>query len=76
MPYEDRLEAERVWRDTQRRVAINAQDLPGMRESRIAHVRPKAKDGNDKAITPQGDWRTKQCFWLNASYIAEVAASI
>jgi DNA mismatch repair protein MutH len=76
MPYEDRLEAERVWRDTQRRVAINAQDLPGMRESRVAHVRPKAKDGNDKAITPQGDWRTKQCFWLNASYIAEVAASI
>ncbi len=76
MPYADRLEAERVWRDTQRRVAINAQDLPGMRESHIAHVRPKAKDGNDKAITPQGDWRTKQCFWLNASYIAEVAASI
>lgn len=76
MPYEDRKEAERVWHDTQRRVAINAHDLPGMTESHVAHVRPKAKDGRDKALTPQGDMRTKQCFWLNASYIAEVVASI
>jgi DNA mismatch repair protein MutH len=76
MPYEDRLEAERVWRDTQKRVAINAHDLPGMTESHVAHVRPKAKDGNDKGLTPQGDMRTKQCFWLNASYIAEVVATI
>jgi DNA mismatch repair protein MutH len=76
MPYEDRLEAERVWRDTQKRVAINAHDLPGMTESHVAHVRPKAKDGNDKGLTPQGDMRTKQCFWLNASYIAEVVATV
>ena len=76
MPYEDRLEAERVWSDTQRRVAINAHDLPGMTESHVAHVRPKAKDGNDKGLTPQGDMRTKQCFWLNASYIADVVSSI
>jgi DNA mismatch repair protein MutH len=72
MPYADRLEAERVWRDTQARVAINAHDLPGMTESHVAHVRPKAKNGNDKGLTPQGDMRTKQCFWLNASYIAKV----
>jgi DNA mismatch repair protein MutH len=76
MPYEDRLEAERVWRDTQRRVAINAHDLPGMTESHVAHVRPKAKNASDKGLTPQGDLRTKQCFWLNASYIAGVVASI
>ncbi len=76
MPYEDRLEAERVWRDTQRRVGTNAHDLPGMTESRVAHVRPKARNGKDRGITPQGDFRTKQCFWLNASYIAEVVASI
>lgn len=76
MPYEHRLEAERVWRDTRRRVGINAHDLPGMSESRVAHVRPKAKDGKDKGLTPQGDFRTKHCFWLNASYIADVVASI
>ena len=76
MPYADRLEAERVWHDTQRRSGIDAHDLPSMKESHVAHVRPKAKDGSDKALTPQGDLRTKQCFWLNASYIAEVVASI
>lgn len=76
MPYEDRLEAERVWLETRKRVALNAHDLPGMSESRVAHVRPKARNGNDKAITPQGDYRTKQCFWLNARYIGEVVAGI
>jgi DNA mismatch repair protein MutH len=76
MPYVDRLEAKRVWQETKKRVAINAHDLPGMTESRVAHVRPKAKDGNDKAITPQGDMRTKQCFWLNSSYIAQVVFEI
>jgi hypothetical protein len=47
-----------------------------MTESNVAHVRPKAKDGNDKGLTPQGDMRTKQCFWLNASYIADVLSTI
>jgi DNA mismatch repair protein MutH len=76
MTYADRLEAERVWTDTQRRVSINAHDLPGMKESHVAHVRPKAKNGGDRGLTPQGDLRTKQCFWLNASYIADVVSSI
>ena len=76
MPYQDRLEAERVWLDTQRRVAVDSHDLPGMTESHVAHVRPKARDGQDKALTPQGDFRTKQCFWLNASYIADVVSTI
>lgn len=76
MPYDDRKEAERVWLDTQKRVAIDAFNLPGLRESKIAHVRPKAKDGKDKALTPQGSFRTKQCFWLNAKYIGDVLAEI
>ena len=76
MPYSDRLEAQRVWLDTQRRVAVNSHDLPGMTESQVAHVRPKARNGKDKGLTPQGDFRTKQCFWLNASYIADVVSII
>jgi DNA mismatch repair protein MutH len=76
MPYPDRLEARRVWLDTQERVGIDAFDLPGMTESSVAHVRPKAKDGNDKALTPQGTYRTKQCFWLNSEYIGRVIAEI
>lgn len=69
MPYEDRLEAKRVWEDTKRRVAIDAFDLPRISESLIAHVRPKARDGKDTLLTPQGNQRVKQCFWLNAGYI-------
>ena len=69
MPYEDRVEAQRVWEDTKRRVALDARDLPGLTESPVAHVRPKGRDGNDKIPTPQGAMVLKQCFWLNASYV-------
>jgi len=76
MPYEDRKEAEKVWLETQKRVGIDAFNLPGLKESYVAHVRPKAKDGQDKALTPQGSYLTKQCFWLNAKYIGDVVAEI
>lgn len=75
MPYNDRLEAQRVWEDTKRRVAIDATDLPGMTESPVAHVRPKGKDGNDKIPTPQGGLHLRQAFWLNARYIASIINS-
>jgi DNA mismatch repair protein MutH len=72
MPYRDRLEAQRVWEDTKRRVATDATDLPGITESPVAHVRPKGKDGNDKIPTPQGGLHLRQAFWLNASYIGSL----
>lgn len=37
----------------------------------IAHIRPKGKDANDLAITPQGTKERKKCFWLNSKYIKE-----
>lgn len=72
MPYKDRLEAQRVWEETKRRVLINAKDLPKVGDSYLAHVRPKARDGNDKIQTPQGDMHLKQCFWLNQNYLHKV----
>lgn len=72
MPFEDRLEAQRVWEDTKYRVGIDATDLPKMTDSSVAHVRPKGKDGNDKIATPQGGMHLKQAFWLNSSYIASI----
>jgi DNA mismatch repair protein MutH len=72
MPFDDRLEAKRVWEETKRLVAIDASNLPKTKDSNVAHVRPKARDGNDKLITPQGDFQVKQCFWLNSSYITKV----
>lgn len=75
MPYVDRLEAQRVWEDTKRRVAIDATDLPGITESHVAHVRPKGRDGNDKIPTPQGGMHLRQAFWLNASFIGSIINS-
>ena len=72
MPYQDRLEAMRVWEETKRRVMINARDLPRTSESKVAHVRPHAKNKKDVDLTPQGELIVKRCFWLNGSYIADV----
>ncbi len=46
-------------------------NLPKMTESRVAHVRPHGRDGSDKLPLPDGRMMTKQCFWLNNTYIAE-----
>ena len=43
--------------------------MPKVRESTVAHVRPHGRDGDDKATLPDGRMMTKQCFWLNNSYI-------
>lgn len=72
MPYEDREESRRVWQETKRRVAIDASSLPKSTESRVAHVRPKARNSQDTLPTPQGDMLIKKCFWLNRSYIGDV----
>lgn len=46
-------------------------DLPKQSENRVAHVRPHGRDGSDKLPLPDGRMMTKQCFWLNNTYIAE-----
>ena len=76
MPFVDRQEAHRVWEDTKRRVLINANDLPGSKESFVAHVRPKGKNAKDTLPTPQGEQLGKKCFWLNKKYIAEVVRNV
>ena len=75
MPYDDRLEAKRVWEDTKRRVAIDASDLPKGTESHIAHVRPKARNASDTIPTPQGTMLVKKCFWLNRDYVSSILDS-
>jgi len=46
-------------------------NLPKQAESRVAHVRPHGKDASDTLPLPDGRMMTKQCFWLNNTYIAE-----
>jgi DNA mismatch repair protein MutH len=72
MPYADLQEAQRVWEDTKRRVAVDATDLPKISESHVAHVRPKGKDGNDKIPTLQGGMHLKQAFWINSGYVSSI----
>ncbi len=52
--------------------------FPKAKESRVGHVRPKAKDSRDTYELPVKDIKTgefkytKQCFWLNNKYIEEI----
>ena len=46
-------------------------NLPKKTENPVAHVRPHGKDASDKLPLPDGRWMTKQCFWLNNTYIRQ-----
>ena len=76
MPYEDRVEAQRVWEETKRRVSIDSSDLPKGSESHVAHVRPKARNASDTIPTPQGTMLVRKCFWLNRAYVQSILDSV
>ena len=64
-------------------------NLPKKSQTKVVHVRPHAsksayriqslgfekgnieRDGNQ---LPNGDWMTKQCFWLNNSFLQDLLA--
>lgn len=69
-PMKDISEAERVWQKTVDCINENRYDeLPKIKDSYVAHVRPHGKDSSDMAETPQGTQEMKRCFWLNAKYL-------
>lgn len=75
MPYKDRLEARNVWSRTVE--VINSGDmkkLPKIRQSDVAHVRPKGRNNRDTLPLPNGESFPKQCFWLNAQYVKKQIA--
>jgi len=62
-----------VWEETVRRIESGrAHDLPSSGDSRVAHVRPHARNAADTDITPYGSNVVKKSFWLNASFIGEI----
>ena len=81
IPNDDLEEVHRVWKRTVQTIRRGVQliqtshgisnDLPKQTESPVAHVRPHGKDGSDKLPLPDGRMMTKQCFWLNRTYIAK-----
>lgn len=47
----------------------NHNNLPKSTENPVCHVRPHGRDAQDVYELPTGGYYTKQCFWLNNSYI-------
>ncbi len=71
-PMKDITEAENVWQKTVD--CINGgryNELPKIKDSYVAHVRPHGKDSTDTITTPQNTQEMKRCFWLNAKYIQQ-----
>ena len=44
-------------------------NLPNASDNRVCHVRPHGQNASDTYPLPDGKEYTKQCFWLNNSYI-------
>lgn len=51
-------------------------NLPGASFNGVCHIRPKARDGKDQVELPDGQHITKQCYWLNREYIAEIVKEL
>ncbi|MBC5636434.1 restriction endonuclease [Ornithinibacillus sp. BX22] len=56
----------------QKNRVIVKNNLPKPGENGLCHIRPKARDGNDKVPLPDGRLITKQAFWLDREFIAEI----
>lgn len=77
----DLLEVEKVWARTItvlkegvvfRKVGKRTfNNLPKASENHVAHVRPHARNNDDRMQLPDGRSMPKQCFWLNNTFIAE-----
>ena len=48
---------------------IQYNNFPKASNNPISHVRPHGRDASDTYELPDGRQYTKQCFWLNSSYI-------
>lgn len=80
IPYDDLEGSVRtVWEKTQkvireglkieRRNGKNYNNFPKSSENPVCHVRPHGQDSKDTYELPDGRQYSKQCFWLNNSYI-------
>lgn len=72
MPAEDILEAKKVWKKTINCLKNNDLDnFPKIKDNRVCHVRPKARNSEDTVRTHLGSKMVKSTFWINANYIRE-----
>ena len=81
IPNDDLEEVRNVWERTVRAIRKGVKltqtprgvrnDLPKQSENPVAHVRPHGKNALDMLPLPDGRAMTKQCFWLNNTYIEQ-----
>lgn len=80
MPYNDlEVEMKQVWEKAKQVISDgssfrkihnkNTSYLPKLRDNKVGHVRPHARNSNDVDELPNGKLFPKQCFWLNNYYI-------
>ncbi len=61
-----------LWKDTVEKVKDrNFDNFKKISETKVAHIRPKGKDGNDLATLNDGTKVPKKTYWLNAKYVEE-----
>src|SRR5690606_7583810 len=51
-------------------------NLPSPGYNGICHIRPKGRDGKDKVKLPDGQWISKQAFWLDREYISKIVKDL
>ena len=81
MPNKDLEEVKKVWQQTvdvivdgikiEEKQGRRVDNFPSSSENRVCHVRPHGQNAKDTYPLPDGREYTKQCFWLNNSYIYE-----
>ena len=81
IPNKDLDEVQQVWQKTvdvikggvkiTERNGKRYNNFPGASENRVCHVRPHGQNAKDTYPLPDGSEYTKQCFWLNNTYIYE-----
>lgn len=47
-------------------------NFPGSTYNQTVHIRSKGRDGQDKVSLPDRQMITKQCYWLDRRYVAEI----
>lgn len=47
-------------------------NLPKAKDNLVTHVRPKARNAADKVKLPDGQYITKQAYWLNREYVSKI----
>lgn len=59
-------------KEVKKKTIITTNNLPSSKDSDVMHIRPKAKNSKDVTELPDGQLITKQAYWLNSSYIAQI----